>query len=121
MTTKIEERIKQNSQMKSKIEKFSDILSTIDSLEDKKKHLWKEIYENALVDRENASILFTSIHNDLVGSAQHALLGQTATKYLERMGKSNDQILRLAELIDKAEQRNDQINTDDVFDKISGG
>ena len=106
--------------MRQKIDQFGDILSTIDSLEDKKRHLWREIYENALVDRENAAMLFTSIHGEIVGSAQHSLLGQIATKYLERMCKSNDQILRLAELIDKAEQRNERIDPDDVFDKISG-
>ena len=108
------------SEMRKKVERFADILSSIDSLEDKKKHLWKEIYENALIDRENASMLFTSIHGDIVGATNHQMLGQTATKYLERMCKSNDQILRLAELIDKAEQRSERIDPDDVFSKISG-
>ena len=107
-------------EMRKKVERFGDILSSIDSLEDKKKHLRKEIYENALIDRENASMLFTSIHGDIIGATNHQMLGQTATKYLERMCKSNDQILRLAELIDKAEQRSEKIDPDDVFSKISG-
>ena len=117
----IENKIEKVSELQKKVERFADILDSINSLEDKKKHLWKEIYENALTDRENAAILFTSVHGDIVGAHNHQMLGQIATKYLERMCKSNEQILRLAELIDKAEQRSEQINPDDVFDKISSG
>jgi len=40
-------------------------------------------------------------------------------KYLERMCKSNQQILALAELIAKAEKAEDNIDTDDIFSKIS--
>ena len=39
-------------------------------------------------------------------------------KYLERMSKSNDQILRLAELISKSEEQQAIINPDEIFDKI---
>ncbi len=42
------------------------------------------------------------------------------SKYLERMSKSNDQILRLAELIAKAEESASVIDPNDIFDKISG-
>ena len=38
-------------------------------------------------------------------------------KYLERMNKSNDQILRLAELIAKEEDK--PLNVDDIFSKMS--
>ena len=40
------------------------------------------------------------------------------SKYLERMSKSNDQILRLAELIAK-EETNDSISPDDIFNQIT--
>ena len=40
------------------------------------------------------------------------------SKYLERMSKSNDQILKLAELIAK-EQEKDEISPDDIFNKIT--
>ena len=60
---------------------------------------------NALVDRENASMLFTDAWQQMKGGAiEHATLGPTMSKYLERMNKSNEQILRLAELIAKAEE-----------------
>ena len=117
----VDNKLKKATDLQKKVERFADILDSINSLEDKKKHLWKEIYENSLIDRENAAMLFTSIHGDIIGAHNHQMLGQIATKYLERMCKSNEQILRLAELIDKAEQRSEQINPDDVFDKISSG
>ena len=54
------------------------------------------------------------------GAGDHATLGAVMTKYLERMCKSNAQILSLAELISKAEMADDRLNTDDLFSKISG-
>jgi len=105
-----------------KIEKFSDILDALESTEDKKKLLWKEIYENALTDRENAYALFTDLMSQSQGNAaNHAMFGTTMAKYLERMSKSNDQILRLAELIAKAEQEQMALNPDDIFSKIKEG
>ena len=40
------------------------------------------------------------------------------TKYLERMAKSNDQILKLAEILAKEEEKSDVIKPDDIFDEI---
>ena len=103
-----------------KINRFSDILDALESTEDKKKLLWKEIYENALTDRENAYALFTDLMTQSQGNtANHAMFGTTMSKYLERMSKSNDQILRLAELIAKAEETESHINPDDIFSKIT--
>ena len=105
--------------IKKKVETFSDILDTLNSTEEKKKVLWKEIYENAIVDRENAAMLFTDAWKHMqAGTAEHISLGTTLTKYLERMCKSNEQILRLAEMISKAEEKESTINTDDLFDQI---
>ena len=42
------------------------------------------------------------------------------SKYLERMCRSNDQILKLAELISKEEEKADAISEDDIFNKING-
>ena len=41
------------------------------------------------------------------------------SKYLERMSKSNDQILKLAELLSK-ETEDDDVSPDDIFNKIQG-
>lgn len=121
MSKNISTAIQKLADKDQKLEKFSDLLDSIDLVEDKKKHLWKEIYENALTDRENAGMLFTDLYKEMNGASQHALLGTVAAKYLERMCKSNDQILRLVELIDKAEEESESINPDDVFAEIMAG
>ena len=103
-----------------KIARFADLLESLESTQDKKKLLWKEIYENALTDRENANMLFTEAYKQMQGgSYEHATLGPVMTKYLERMCKSNDQILRLADLISKEEMSAQKINPDDIFSQIN--
>ena len=52
-------------------------------------------------------------------ATNHLQFGTLMSKYLERMSKSNDQILRLAELIAKEEEK-DVISSDDIFDEIGG-
>ncbi len=104
-----------------KIEQFTEILEGIESLDTKKKILWKEIYENAVSDRERASILFTEAFKSMGGgTADHVTVGSTLVKYLERMCKSNDQIMSLADMISKAEAADSKIDPDDLFSKISG-
>ena len=113
--------IKAKKENDKRVERFADLLDSIESTEDKKKHLWREIYENAITDRENASLLFTDAYSKMQsGTAEHMSLGPIMAKYLERMNKSNEQILRLAELIGKAEERSARIDPDDLFDKIQG-
>ncbi len=120
MTKSVEEGIDKVRKIEGKLEKFSDILEGLTSTEDKKKLLWKEIYENSLEDRESAKILFEDLMLQSMGNtANHALFGTSMAKYLERMSKSNDQILRLAELIAKEEDKN-QISADDIFNQIEG-
>lgn len=102
-----------------KIKNFSEILDDLTATEDKKKILWKEIYENAVSDRDRAGALFTEAYKTMgTSAADHASLGTTMTKYLERMCKSNDQILSLAELITKAEDQERKVDPDDLFGKI---
>ena len=118
---KLEKQMDTSGRLQRKVEEFSDILDGLISTEDKKKLLWKEIYENALTDRENAGMLFTDAWSRMgTGSTEHATLGTTLTKYLERMSKSNEQILRLAELISKAEEQSQKIEPDDIFSSIGG-
>jgi hypothetical protein len=49
-------------------------------------------------------------------AGNHTMFGQLMSKYLERMSKSNDQILRLAEIISKEEQ--ESIDPNAIFDQI---
>jgi hypothetical protein len=118
---KLDNLLDKKSKLEEKIEIFSDLLTEISSTTDRKKALWKEIYENAVSDRERASILFTEAFKAMSGgTADHTTLGTVMSKYLERMCKSNDQILHLADLISKAEKESLKINPDDIFSKISG-
>jgi len=98
---------------------FTKILDSIDDIDDKKKKLWKEIYENATVDRENAYELYTDIADKILEDPlNHATYGSHATKYLERVSKANDQLIKLAELIASAEKETSVLNTDEVFERI---
>ena len=113
----IESSIDKNNKSEEKIRNFSDILNELSTTEEKKKLLWKEIYENALDDREQARMLFTDLFLQSQGnSTNHLNFGPLMAKYLERMNKSNDQILRLAELIAKEEDK--PLNVDDIFSKM---
>ena len=111
------EKLKENGK---KVEQFSDILDKIDSASEKKKMLWKEIYENAVVDRTNANILFTDLYSQMGGSSSdHATLGLILTKYLERMSKSNEQLLNLSKQISESEITDKSMSEDDIFEKIN--
>tara|TARA_B100000131_G_C18085015_1_gene599745 strand:- start:937 stop:1308 length:372 start_codon:yes stop_codon:yes gene_type:complete len=118
---KVLEKNEKNEAKEERIKNFADILENIDSLEDKKKMLWKEIYENALEDREKAKMLFNDAYISMTGGVnEHMNIGAIMSKYLERMTRSNDQILKLAELIAKEEEKSEAISEDDIFGKING-
>ena len=115
----ISKKIDKNEKKENQIKNFADILDTIDSLENKKKMLWKEIYENALEDREKAKMLFNDAYISMTGGVnEHMNIGAIMSKYLERMNKANDQLIRLAELISKSENEHNAINADDLFSQI---
>lgn len=103
-----------------KIKQFSELLDAITTTEDKKKALWKEIYENAISDRQNAFLLFHEAYGSMQNSiAEHIAVGPMLNKYIERMSKSNEQLIKLAELVADAEVQNSKIDPEDVFSKIS--
>jgi prefoldin subunit 5 len=117
---KIDKKMDKIKETEGKIKQFSEILDSLQSTEDKKKLLWKEIYQNAVEDRDSANKLFSDAYNQMGGGMfEHATMGAVMTKYLERMNKSNEQILKLAELISKAEEKASQVSPDELFAKIS--
>ena len=104
----------------AKIKEFSELLDSLQSTEDKKKLLWKESYQNAVEDRETAGLLLTDLVVQCQGSqTNHLQFGVLMTKYLERMSKSNDQILKLVELIAKETEKSENISDDDIFNQIN--
>lgn len=106
--------------LEEKVRDFSSLLNQIEGLSDKKKKLWKEIYENAIYDRQNAYLLFSKLVRIVEDkSTEHAVHGKTMATYIEKMSKANDQLIRLAELVAKAEKSNDEIDPDEMFRKIN--
>ena len=120
MSKTLTKALKKADDVSKKVDKFSDLLDSIEALEDKRKHLWKEIYDNAVNDRNLADMLFTDSWQRMNGpnALTHEVVGSTMSKYLERMGKSNEQLLKLAEIIARAEQENNKIDPDDLFSQI---
>jgi malonyl CoA-acyl carrier protein transacylase len=114
-----EDLLEKQKLQQEKIDEFSTLLDGLATTTDKKKMLWKEIYENALNDRLNASVLFTEAYTAMqTGVAEHISIGPVLTKYLERMNKSNEQLLRLSDVISKAEEHLTKINPEDIFAQI---
>ena len=123
MTTDIFNMSKSKSNnvlIEEKIKDFTELLDQIDNVNDKKKRLWKEIYENAVTDRQNAYVLFTTLVDIVENkSTEHAIHGRTLATYIEKMSKANDQIIRLAELVAKSEHKEtEHIDPEEMFKKI---
>lgn len=107
--------------VRKKVDDFNDLINSIENIESKKKQLWKEIYENAFIDRMNAYMLFTDCYTGLSGAtADHVQVGGQLAKYIERMNKANDQLIKLAEIIAKEEERANALSSDDLFNEIGG-
>ena len=71
-----EELLEQQKKQQKKIDEFSELLDGITSSTDRRKVLWKEIYENALHDRLNASLLFTEAYSAMQsGITEHVTIG----------------------------------------------
>lgn len=108
-------------QIQEQSKDFSDLLDTISTTEDRKKSLWKKIHYNALVDRRNAFMMYADLVKQIEkDSTQHAILGGHVAKYLERMSKSNEQLIKLAEIVDsKVESIEGSLTSNDnLLDKI---
>jgi hypothetical protein len=107
--------------IEEKIRDFGDLLKDIESLDDNKRKLWGEIYENSIADRQNSYVMFSRLVKIVADkSTEHAVHGKTVATYIERMQKSNEQLIRLAELIAKAQRGNESIDSDDMFAQIQG-
>jgi len=107
--------------IKKQLNNFGALLDTISSVEDKTKLLWRQIYENAVQDRKNAYIMWIDLYSFVHANPnEHAIHGQNLSRYMERMSKANDQILKLTELVAKAsEEQVDAMSSEDsIYDNI---
>ena len=102
-----------------RIVNFTKMLDSMESLSEKKKELWKQIYANALIDRNHALICYNDLLGKaLVSSTEHAIHAQNIVKYIERMSRANDQLLRLAELVAAAETAEASIDAEDIYSAL---
>jgi hypothetical protein len=110
--------LKKIEESDKKIREFGDLLDSLATTDDKKKMLWKQIYQNAVTDRESAHALYVQLYMCMNGSAQeHSTLGAMLVKYLERMGKCNEQLIKLADMISAAE-KSERLTPDEMFEAI---
>ena len=104
------------------MEDFAVLLDSISTVEDKTKALWRQIYENAVQDRRNSYLMWIDLYKNVHGNtSEHAIHGGTLAKYIERMNKTNEQLIKLAELVQKAgeEQIEESFSDDDMYEKIT--
>lgn len=107
-----------DKQVQRQMKEFGSLLDSLDKNLDKKKTLWKQIYENAVIDRKNAYLVFADLYVQVHGrAAEHAIHGPTLSKYMERMGKCTDQLLKLAELVASAEEKLPEAAEDNPTDE----
>lgn len=105
-----------------KVTLFGDLLGELSTSDEKRKYLWKEIYSNAVEDRASAQILYISLFSQLMQhDSDHLTKGQMLVRYLERMHRSNEQLLKLAEMIKASEDESSTIVVEDCFDEIEKG
>ena len=101
---------------------FVELLDSITTIDERLKLLWKQIYENALIDRRNAYMIWTDLYLTVHGNPeQHVIHGDHLSKYMERMEKANTQLLKLAELVYKAKDKQEAEEIPDsraIFDRI---
>lgn len=108
--------------VEARIRDFSEILKDIESLDDKIRQLWREIYENSISDRQNAYVMFAILAKICKDkSTEHAVHSKSICSMIERMQKANEQMIRLAELISRAKHGDGQINPDEMYNQIKGG
>jgi hypothetical protein len=105
--------------VEDRMRNFGELLDKIESADDKQKKLWREIYENAITDRHNAFMMFKQLAGIVAGkSSEHAIHGRSLASYLERMNKANDQLIKLAELVARAESSDGSIDPEKVYQQL---
>lgn len=100
---------------------FSELLDVLKDINPKQKSLWKLIYENAIEDRKNAYMVWTDLYVKVHGDeGLHFKHGAILAKYMERFEKANEQILKLAALVDKMNNKSSDsdeptMSSEDIF------
>jgi len=111
-----------SEELSGKLKQFKDLLDSISELDDKTKILWTDIYQNAFQDRGLALEVFNNLWNIVKETpSDHAIHGDRLSKYIERMSKANDQLIKLADLVERAKEKSETVNEDEIFEEIQRG
>lgn len=111
------ESVYRKSELKS--EEFHKLLEKITYASKETKKIWREIYDNALEDRSSAYLLFSDLYRAVANSAEgHAIHGKQIAQYLERMNRCNDQLLKLAELVEAAQHQDEEIDQESLYKEL---
>lgn len=103
-----------------RLQNFDKLLDDISTASSREKMLWREIYDHAISDRKSAELCFMNLYPQLKRDLdRHLMGGDKLSKYLERMEKSNTQLIKLAELIQKAkEKEEDRVDEDSLYQQM---
>lgn len=102
-------------QVKSGLQDFTLLLSDLE-LDPRLASLWRLIYSNAMTDRKNAFALWLDLYVKTYNNEdKHFQHGQTLHKYMDIMTKSNQQLLKLAELVDKAREQKERTDSENLI------
>jgi hypothetical protein len=100
----------------SRMAEFEKMLERLDStVDEKKRFLWKDVYRNAYEERETAYKLFNNAYSGSTATdteAYHIEVGPILVKYLERASKANEQLLKLASMVEEAEKEDGEKSMD---------
>lgn len=95
---------------KSREEMFVALLERVSTVSEKKRFLWLDIYRNAYREHAAALTLFDEGYASMetANEVSHAEVGPVLVKYLERANKANEQLLKLANMIEQEEQNSEE-------------
>lgn len=104
-----------------RIDEFKNMLEKITSINDKKKFLWLDIYKNSAKEREMAYSLFMEAYSstNLGNEISHSQVGPVLVKYLERASKANDQLIKLATMIEESQEKAKGDEEKNILDQLS--
>lgn len=99
---------------------FDQLLDESTDIEPRLRSLWLVIYKNAMNDRAQADALLVNMLCALTNNdaEKHSLHGPQAVKYLERVSRANDQLLKLAEQVRMYRDDEGGMDSDEILNVI---
>lgn len=120
MTKTENTKVAVDADFEERVKTFEELVSGMADLDPKLRHLWCEIYQNAIMDRSYSRLPYEDLIQKVLATPEnHGLYGDKLAKYLERMSKANDQLLLLAKYIAEHQTTGSDISPDDLYSKFS--